>query len=112
MKPPIDRAHLERYVIGDKALLDEILTIFCEQTASWVNEMHPVMDDEAWRLSAHTLKGSARGVGAFALGEAAERAERLVGPGVENKRRAALLDLADCAAKAIDYARFLRAQAA
>ena len=50
--------------------------------------------------------------GLYTIGEAAERAERLVGPGVENKRRAALQELADCAAKAIDYARFLRSLAA
>lgn len=79
MSAPIDLEHLNRYVFGDKALLGEVLGIFKEQAALISDRMQPSMDDEAWHLAAHTLKGAARGVGAWALGDAAERAEKSFG---------------------------------
>jgi HPt (histidine-containing phosphotransfer) domain-containing protein len=37
--------------------------------------MEAASDPNAWKAAAHTLKGASRGVGAFALGEACQRAE-------------------------------------
>lgn len=104
MSAPIDLDHLNRYVFGDKALLGEILGIFKEQAAAISDRMQPTMDDEAWHLAAHTLKGAARGVGAWALGEAAERAERLSGAGAADERAKALKSIVDLARSAADYA--------
>jgi HPt (histidine-containing phosphotransfer) domain-containing protein len=44
---------------------------------------------EGWRDALHTIKGAARGVGAFALGDACERAEA-AGPGALPQVHAAL----------------------
>ena len=112
MNAAIDLRHLEQYVFGDRSLLDEILTIFIEQATSWIERMDPALADEDWHLAAHTLKGAARGVGAWALGEVAEAAETLVGPGQETPRRALQRDLKAIASEAIREARAIRDRAA
>lgn len=104
MSAPIDLEHLNRYVFGDKALLGEVLGIFKEQAALISDRMQPSMDDEAWHLAAHTLKGAARGVGAWALGDAAERAEALSGAGAAEERVKVLSAIVDLAKSAADYA--------
>ncbi|MFZ5616503.1 MAG: Hpt domain-containing protein [Pseudomonadota bacterium] len=112
MNPPIDTSHLEKYVFGDAALRDEILSIFIEQAAAWIARMDPSLDDDGWRHAAHTLKGAARGVGAWSLGDIAERAETLVGSGRNGERRAAHEDLKAAANAAIGFARKIRDRAA
>jgi HPt (histidine-containing phosphotransfer) domain-containing protein len=112
MTAPIDLDHLNRYVFGDKALLAEILGIFKEQAASLSARMTPAMEDEAWHLAAHTLKGAARGVGAWALGDAAERAETLSGAASAPERAKALKKIVDLAQSAADYADRLANEAA
>jgi HPt (histidine-containing phosphotransfer) domain-containing protein len=67
--------HLETYAAGDQAVVDEVLAIFREQAAMWIRLLDPAAEDEAWRDAAHTLKGSALGVGAFALADECEAAE-------------------------------------
>jgi chemotaxis protein histidine kinase CheA len=104
MPAPIDLDHLNRYVFGDKALLDEVLAIFKEQAASLSGRMQPSMDDDAWRLAAHTLKGAARGVGAWALGDAAAAAENLPADASAEDRAAVLKAIVDLARSAADYA--------
>jgi HPt (histidine-containing phosphotransfer) domain-containing protein len=112
MTAPIDRSHLDQYVFGDRALLDEILTIFIEQASAWIDRMDPALDDEAWHLAAHTLKGASRGVGAWALGDLAEEAERLLGAGAADRRQAIAGKLRDAAEAAIGHARIMRDEAA
>jgi chemotaxis protein histidine kinase CheA len=111
MNAPIDLDHLNRYVFGDAALLAEVLGIFREQAGAVAGRMDPTMDAEAWRLAAHTLKGAARGVGAWALGDAAEHAEALADAAAE-ERAAALRSIVDLAASAADYASDLIGRAA
>lgn len=112
MTAPIDLAHLEQYVFGDRALLDEILTIFIEQASMWIARMNPALDDEAWHSAAHTLKGASRGVGAWALGDLAEKAESLVGARRETQRAATLAALRQSADAAIAFAKDIRNRAA
>lgn len=112
MISPIDRSHLDQYVFGDRALLDEILTIFIEQASAWIDRMQPALDDEAWHLAAHTLKGASRGVGAWALGDLAEAAEGLVGAGQAETRRVITVKLKAAADAAIANAREMRDEAA
>ena len=75
----VDFKHLEVYAGGDLALVEEVLGLFREQALMWVRLLDPAAEAEAWRDGAHTLKGSARGIGAFALADACEAAE-LAGP--------------------------------
>lgn len=107
MSAPIDYSHLDMYVQGDRALLDEILTIFEDQAKALKAALDPAATDDVWRHAAHTLKGAARGVGAFSLGDAAEQAEGLVGE--DAGARAALLPIInDRVDAAVAYARILR----
>lgn len=112
MTAPIDLKHLNQYVFGDNALLDEILTIFIEQASMWIDRMDPSLDDKEWHLAAHTLKGASRGVGAWALGDLAEQAEKLVGAGQGEARRSIARDMKVCADAAIAYALEIRDRAA
>ena len=86
----VDFAHLERYAGGDEALVDEVLGIFREQAELWVQLLEPEAPAGAWKDAAHSLKGSALGIGAFALAEACEAAEQ--GAEAEPARKGRLLD--------------------
>ncbi len=110
MTSAIDLAHLDLYVCGDRALLDEILTIFEEQAEMWVSRLDPALPDEPWRNAAHALKGASRGVGAWAIGDLCEHAERLVGA-VSNKlgaRKTFLTELKACLEEAVEDAQRIR----
>lgn len=111
MSAPIDLDHLRRYTLDDPALLAEILGIFRDQAARLASSLDAGTDAASWRHAAHTLKGAARGVGAWALGEAAAHAERLSDAPPED-RAAALKSLVDLAAEASDYARDVIGRAA
>lgn len=77
-KTPIDLEHLARYTGGDKTLNAEILRLFDGQITDMVaqlNAVRAVCDSKRWREITHTIKGAARGVGAFAMGEVAAAAE-------------------------------------
>ena len=69
----IDTAHLDRATLGDEALQREVLTLFKRQSADLVARMATFPADMA--AIAHTLKGSARGIGAFSAAALAERLE-------------------------------------
>jgi HPt (histidine-containing phosphotransfer) domain-containing protein len=71
----VDFAHLERFTAGDAALIEEVLGIFREQAGMWLRLLDAGAPAQAWKDAAHTLKGSALGVGAFELAEACAAAE-------------------------------------
>lgn len=73
----IDRAHLTRQTGGDAAFADEILALFSGHAPEAVAKLASAATDRAWRDAAHSLKGTARGIGAMALGDAAAAAEGL-----------------------------------
>lgn len=76
---PIDIAHLRRMTLGDAKLEREVLSMFSAQ-ASKLAEALAAMPPDAPQL-AHTLKGSARAIGAFAIADAASHLETLIGRG-------------------------------
>jgi len=86
--PPIDHVHLGRYTLGNRALEIEVLQLFAGQAPETIAALATATDDRAWHVAAHTLKGSARAVGAWALARAAEDAERA---GLRDEGRDALL---------------------
>lgn len=71
----VDFDHLKAYTGGDEAITAEVLDLFSEQAELWTRLLDPQGDPSAWRDGAHTLKGSALGLGATALGEACAAAE-------------------------------------
>jgi HPt (histidine-containing phosphotransfer) domain-containing protein len=86
----IDTVHLTQMTLGDEVLKREVLTLFVRQSADLVARMATFPADMA--AIAHTLKGSARGIGAFS---AATSAERLEQAGDRGAARAALSELKD-----------------
>lgn len=74
-KAELDLAFLELQVLSDPELEQEVLTLFLNQARDVLARMG--LEDEAQRSnSAHLLKGSARGIGAFAAADAAATFER------------------------------------
>lgn len=88
--PAIDPEHLARVTFGDRAFRDEILGLFLRESKALLDRLGAAKNDQDWRLAAHTLKGMARGIGAFALGEAAAEIEPLAN-GLRLERRGAEL---------------------
>lgn len=93
---PIDIDHLRRMTLGDEALEREVLTMFSAQ-ASRLTQALAALPADAPAL-AHTLKGSARAIGAFAVGDAAAHLERLIKSGGATAE--ALSELDDAVAQA------------
>jgi HPt (histidine-containing phosphotransfer) domain-containing protein len=73
--PIVDQAHLNRMTGGDAALAAEVLGLFREQCDLWMRLLEPTTDTLDWGNAAHTIKGSARGIGAWALGDVCGGAE-------------------------------------
>ena len=71
---PVDLAHLARQTLGDRALEQEILQLFVHQAVSARDQIADAEIKERLRV-AHNLKGSARGVGAFAIAECVSQIE-------------------------------------
>lgn len=72
---PIDLVHLRKQTFGDRSLEQEILGMFVQQTQT-VRERLADSGREERVMLAHGLRGSAGGVGAFAVAEAAAAVER------------------------------------
>jgi len=77
--PEIDFAHLNQYVDGDPDLTREVFGLFRNQVEMWGRGLTADADDEVWASVTHSLKGSARAVGAVGLADSCEKAEKLIG---------------------------------
>lgn len=81
MKPvgtPIDFEHLGNVSGGDSAFEAELLCEFCELTSELLEQLCQALgrgDLEEIRSLAHTIKGSAKTVGAVDVGTISERIE-------------------------------------
>jgi len=96
----IDTAHLQRMTLGDEALQREVLTLFVRQSADLVARMATFPADMA--AIAHTLKGSARGIGAFSAAASAERLEQVSDRGAARVALTELKDAISGTVRAID----------
>ncbi|MEA2987410.1 MAG: hypothetical protein QOG83_121 [Alphaproteobacteria bacterium] len=77
-EPAIDRNHLARMTFGEARLEREVLDLFDRQAGMLLARMTGAAPAAVAAL-AHTLIGSARGVGAWKVAEAAEAVERAAG---------------------------------
>jgi len=72
----VDLTHLARYTGGDEAINTEVLRLFETQTSEIVARLQAILDArdaKSWKEATHTLKGAARGIGAFKLAEPSSR---------------------------------------
>lgn len=74
---PLDLVHLAKYTLGDRGLEAELLGLFRSQAGIYVTRLETAASQKEWRDAAHSLKGSARGLGAWSLGDVAENIEHL-----------------------------------
>lgn len=75
---PVDLEHLARYTGGDVALNSEVLGLFANQSIELIAKLQTVLearDLKTWKEITHSLKGAARGIGAFGFADAAANAE-------------------------------------
>lgn len=82
--PVIDLVHLARQTLGDNALERELLSLFSRQAGEFAARLaglDAATDARRRGELAHTLKGSARAVGAFGVGAAAEAYEEALRAG-------------------------------
>jgi HPt (histidine-containing phosphotransfer) domain-containing protein len=71
----IDTEHLSRMTLGDRALEREVLALFARQAEMLMARLD-VADRPAALAAAHTLKGSAQGIGAHEVAQTATALER------------------------------------
>ena len=83
---PIDHAHLRRYTMGNRELEVEVLQLFAGQAPSTLRDLTEAQTQKAWHIAAHTLKGSARAVGAWQIAKIAADAET-AGPASSDRGR-------------------------
>ena len=98
---PIDNGHLERMTLGDPILEREVLAMFSAQAVGLIGTLAS-SPANAMAL-AHTLKGSARAIGAFQVADAAGWLETAVLNGDDPAHALAeLTDAVEQARTAID----------
>lgn len=88
-RDPVDLKHLHKYTGGDVALEREIYALFREQVSMWLKLLKSDSDSQSWGSAAHSIKGSARGLGAHGLASACEAAEAVVVSGKTARASAA-----------------------
>jgi HPt (histidine-containing phosphotransfer) domain-containing protein len=93
---PIDIVHLRRMTLGDVSLEREVLAMFSAQAVGLASALAALPSDAG--ALAHTLKGSARAIGAFGVADAAACLETLVQNGGDPTQ--ALAELTDAVAQA------------
>ena len=93
---PIDVEHLSRMTLGDASLTQEVLAMFSAQAVRLIGALAALPADAA--ALAHTLKGSARAIGAFRVADAAGRLEAALHNGNDASRT--LGELNDAVAEA------------
>lgn len=72
---PVDLVHLARHTLGNRDLEQEVLRLFVRQSVVFLDRMKAAGDQRLRANAAHTIKGSARGIGAWQVAEHAEVVE-------------------------------------
>lgn len=100
--PPIDLDHLAQYTAGDAVVEAEVLGMFVPNAAQYIDTMAAGGQADDWRIAAHSLKGVARGVGAFEVAALAEAAEK-VEASARDERQRHVADLRRALARVRDF---------
>ena len=73
---PVDLVHLSRQSLGDRSLENEILRLFHNQSKFYMDRLENATTAEERKMAAHTVVGSARGLGAWKVASEAELVEQ------------------------------------
>jgi HPt (histidine-containing phosphotransfer) domain-containing protein len=93
---PVNLEHLRQMTLGDAGLEREVLDMFARQASNLAGALAAMPADGG--ALAHTLKGSARAIGAFRVAEAAEALETAIRD--SHAPAQALADLRDAVSEA------------
>lgn len=104
---PIDLPYLRRFTLSNKGLEREVLDLFIEHAPRYVDALRCAGTPKAWHDAAHTLKGAARGVGAWRVARVAENAERIRFDTDVDRRAFALDSAQEALDEAIGYVRVI-----
>jgi HPt (histidine-containing phosphotransfer) domain-containing protein len=77
---PIDLNHLHNQTMGDRGLQREVLKIFLRHSAEQLQRLKAAESVAERREAAHSLLGSARGIGAVSVAYIAAEIEMAKGP--------------------------------
>ena len=97
LSSPLDLEHLDRMTLGDAALRREVLAMFLKQTGELLASLKAEPGERA--RQAHTLKGSARAIGAFGVATCAEALEAAIRTGIDPSPALAQLETATMATR-------------
>jgi HPt (histidine-containing phosphotransfer) domain-containing protein len=100
---PLDKAYLARFTLGNTALEREVLDLFLQHVPCYADALRQASTAKAWHDAAHTLKGAARGVGAWRIARCAEMAERLRFDTDIDRRAFAIDSITESVDEAIGY---------
>lgn len=95
----LDEDHLERMTLGDRVLEREVLEIFVRQNAVMLARITAAEAGPA-AAAAHALAGSACGIGAWRLAQAAERLEHAGSGDSEDDRYEMIAELKSASVEA------------
>ena len=76
----VDLNHLHRQTMGDRHLQRQVLRMFLRHAQELIERLKAAQSIEARREAAHSLVGSSKGIGAFALATIAAEIEAARGP--------------------------------
>jgi HPt (histidine-containing phosphotransfer) domain-containing protein len=100
---PIDFTYLRRFTAGNRDLEREVLFLFADGASTHLLAMEKAVTAKEWHDATHTLKGSARAIGAWRVGRTAEIAEKLRFD-LDRERRAFAVDSAlEAVTEAVRY---------
>jgi HPt (histidine-containing phosphotransfer) domain-containing protein len=88
-----DREHLSQYTGGDGALERELIGLFLAQFAPVRTQLDEAASADDWKFAAHSLKGSARSIGAPRIAAVTEELEDLGWTGEAKRKKSLLADL-------------------
>lgn len=72
---PIDLVHLAKQTLGDRSLEQEVLRLFLTQMDTYIERVESATTHEQRFTAAHTIKGSARNIGAWDVADVAAHLE-------------------------------------
>jgi HPt (histidine-containing phosphotransfer) domain-containing protein len=105
---PVDLAYLARFTLGNAGLEREVLDLFIVHCPRYLEALQDAVTAKAWHDAAHTLKGAARGIGAWRVARSAEAAERLRFDTDLDRRAFALDSAAEAVTEAVGFLEALK----
>lgn len=88
-----DRVHLSQYTGGDDALERELIGLFLAQFAPVRTQLDAAASADDWKFAAHSLKGSARSIGAPRIAALTEEIEDIGWTGEAKLKKRVLAEL-------------------